>query len=285
MENFEDQPCNIEDLTFDFLENDDICFQAFETNQELFRSDRGFTNLALFFSDQSPYNIQVSRFIGTDRSSCSQRTVSSGPLVRQLEEVSSLLLRDAGYEKPDYPVIAVKETLINCLCHRDYSVSGSIQVSIFDDRLEFVNLGGIISDMDLPAIYLGIAHSRNPHLATILYCMNLMDNYGTGIDKIRKAYKGQKHNPEFQTARGVFKVTLPNCNIGQEEKKKKAFFQSEQDQILAFAREQGFVTRREVEELLEAGSTKSYTILQQLADKQLLSRQGSGRNSIYVPME
>ena len=41
----------------------------------------------------------------------------------------------------DYPIEAVKETLLNCIMHRNYLFSGSTLISIFDDRIEFVTLG------------------------------------------------------------------------------------------------------------------------------------------------
>ena len=39
---------------------------------------------------------------------------------------------------------------------------------------------------------------------------------GTGIGKIERAYKMCQYQPEFETAKGVFRVTLPNRNEKQE---------------------------------------------------------------------
>ncbi|WP_281034209.1 hypothetical protein [Methanoplanus limicola] len=35
-----------------------------------------------------------------------------------------------------YPLIALREAVINAICHRDYRVSGNVQVRIFDSRLQ-----------------------------------------------------------------------------------------------------------------------------------------------------
>ena len=44
----------------------------------------------------------------------------------------------------DYPEVAVREALLNCLVHRDYGYSSSILISMYEDRLEFTSIGGLL---------------------------------------------------------------------------------------------------------------------------------------------
>lgn len=44
----------------------------------------------------------------------------------------------------DYPPEAVREALLNAIVHRDYSFSAATLVSIFEDRIEFVTIGGLV---------------------------------------------------------------------------------------------------------------------------------------------
>ena len=55
--------------------------------------------------------------------------------------------------------------------------------------------------------------------------MRLIESYGTGIGKIQRAYKSEPLQPEFETAKGVFRVTLPNRN--ETEKSGREFTQAE----------------------------------------------------------
>ncbi len=71
--------------------------------------------------------------------------------------------------------------------------------------------------MKLKSIFLGVSQSRNPNLAAVFYRMRLIESYGTGIGKIERAYKVCPFQPEFETAKGVFRVTLPNRNEEQED--------------------------------------------------------------------
>ena len=61
----------------------------------------------------------------------------------------------ARQSRSQYPFASLREGLVNALVHRDYaSFSGSVAVSIYPDRIEFWNAGGLpkgISVRDLQA--------------------------------------------------------------------------------------------------------------------------------------
>ena len=125
------------------------------------------------------------------------------------------------------------------------------------------------SGLELESIFLGVSQSRNPNLAAVFYRMRLIESYGTGIGKIERAYKTCPSQPEFETAKGVFRVTLPNRN-------------EQKSLILQYARENGSVTRKEVEDLIGAGTTKAFRLLKELCEAGKLEQKGSGRLSTYV---
>lgn len=46
-------------------------------------------------------------------------------------------------DHPDYPPEAIREALLKgIVIHRDYDYSGSIIINIYEDRIEFVSIGG-----------------------------------------------------------------------------------------------------------------------------------------------
>jgi ATP-dependent DNA helicase RecG len=87
----------------------------------------------------------------------------------------------------DYPETALREALLNSLVHRDYSFSASTLISIYDDRIEFVSIGGLLSGISEKDIMLGLSVCRNPKLAAVFYRLRLIEAYGTGITKIMNA--------------------------------------------------------------------------------------------------
>ena len=43
-----------------------------------------------------------------------------------------------------YPDDAIREVLLNAIVHRDYGFSGSIIINVYDNRMEFISLGGLV---------------------------------------------------------------------------------------------------------------------------------------------
>ena len=60
----------------------------------------------------------------------------------------------------------MREALLNSLVHRDYSFHASTLISIYDDRIEFVSVGGLLPGLELEDLMMGVSACRNPHLAT-----------------------------------------------------------------------------------------------------------------------
>ncbi len=52
----------------------------------------------------------------------------------------------ARKDVPEYAPRAVREALINAICHRDYTIQGgSISLMMYDDRLEVISHGTLPS--------------------------------------------------------------------------------------------------------------------------------------------
>lgn len=119
----------------------------------------------------------------------------------------------------DYPPEAIREALLNAIVHRDYSFSGATLISIFEDRIEFVTIGGLVKGITLDDVKLGISVLRNQHLANIFYRLRLIEAYGTGILKINECYDDYDVKPLIETTGNAFKITLPNTNFHAEGQK------------------------------------------------------------------
>lgn len=74
-----------------------------------------------------------------------------GSLFKQIDEVLAYLHvfnrvrgtfeRVYRIDHPDYPDVTLREAYVNALIHRDYYLEGSVLISMFDDRLEFIVIG------------------------------------------------------------------------------------------------------------------------------------------------
>ena len=216
-----------QELTFHVLEAEmkkrDLAFGPSQMRTlKLIGEDGLYTNVAFLLSDQCEVSTKAALFQGKDKAVFRERKEFTGSILKQLEDIYSFIdffnktkATFSGLNRVDtrdYPEEAVREALLNCLFHRDYAVSGSNLVNMYDDRLEFVSVGGLVSGIELESIFLGISQTRNPQLANIFYRMKLMESYGTGIEKIERAYANAPVHPSYETAKGVFRVILPNMN-------------------------------------------------------------------------
>ena len=260
-----------------------------------------YTNLALLLSDQCEHTIKIAFFQGKDKEVFRDRKEIGGSLLKQLKEVFQVIelynKTKATFnglnriDKKDYPIEAIREALLNCIVHRDYSFSASTLINCYEDRIEFVSLGGLIQGISMEAIFMGVSQSRNMNLANVFYRMQLIESYGTGISKICRVYKLEKRQPGFDTATGVFRVVLPNCN--EEVKYTKIeeeriqyeitnkHIADSKERILAYAREKRRFKRKEIEYILGLKQTRSYILLKELCDEGVLRKVGNGKNSFY----
>lgn len=88
-------------------------------------------------------------------------------------------------ERLELPEGALREALLNAMGHRDYRKPGDLQVHIFQDRVEFVNPGGLVGGLTLET--LGTRSiPRNPLLFGMMHRMNLVEKVGSGLLRIRQ---------------------------------------------------------------------------------------------------
>lgn len=259
-------------------------------------SDGTYTNLGMLLSDQCVHTIKMAVFDGSRKSVFRDRKELTGSLLTQLEDAYSYIDQfnrtRAEFEgldridKRDYPGEALREALLNAITHRDYSFSGSTLISIFDDRIEFVTIGGLVRGLTFDDIMLGVSALRNQNLANVFYRLNLIEAYGTGILKINESYADCAVKPQFEVTDNAFKITLPNSNYAGERKDvipppKVKGKVDRQEILLRLAEERGYIVRKDVEGALKVSQATAILILRDMVEKGLLIKEGSGKLQKY----
>ena len=264
----------------------------------LIDQDGLYSNLALLLSDQNPFTIKAAVFQGNNQMVFKDRREFGGSLMKQLNEVYDYIdfhnQIHATIEKltridvRDYPVIAVREALLNLLVHRDYSFSASALISIYDDRMEFVSIGGLVPGIELEDVMAGISVCRNQSLANIFYRLHLIEAYGTGLTKIMEAYEDAPVKPVISTTKNSFKIMLPNVNAKHTAKAdpaQTAETDGGERQLMSYVREHGAITRSEAEKLLGVSPSTASRLIRKMVDSGQLLQHGKARNSRYTLAE
>lgn len=290
---YEDMRSLNQDLTFRAAEEEfSLRKVSFEINQKktlgIVNYDGIYTNLGLLISDQCVHTIKTAVFEGTTKAVFKDRREFNGSLLKQLNDVYEYISQYnrvraefSGLhrmDRKDYPEEALREALINSLVHRDYSYSASTLISIFDDRIEFVSVGGLIRGITLDDIMLGVSITRNEKLAGIFYRLALIEAYGTGIPKIFESYEDCPFKPEIEVSNNAFKITLPNKNKYAEE---DALSEQEKS-IIDMIDQKKEIKRKDVEDLLGISQTMSGRMLRRLVDKGIIRTVGKGKRTRYL---
>ena len=120
-------------------------------------------------------------------------------------------------EMPEYPTFAWQEGLVNAVAHRDYRSAGqSIEVWLYEDRLEIINPGDLPPEVDLERLKQRqpLHYSRNPRLTRVLAELALMREQGEGIPRIfEEMEQSWLRLPEFRTDAHRFTLILRNQPI------------------------------------------------------------------------
>lgn len=288
-----------QELTFNYADmifkNADISFGDIQKKTlGIIREDNLYTNLGLLLSDQCVHTLKIAIFEGKEKGIFKDRKEFKGSLLKQITEafeyIDLLNKTQATFEglirkdERDYPVEAIREALLNAVVHREYSFGASTLVNIYEDRIEFLSLGGIISGLSLEAVMLGVSQSRNEKLADVFYRLHLIEAYGTGIQKILLNYKNYNLKPVFKAETGAFQVILPNIHYQSETEenieKQPLGLDDEYKKIINFL-EQGTKSRKEIQEYIELSQSKIITMLRELLSLGLIVKIGNGKNTKY----
>ena len=255
-------------------------------------SDGIYSNVALLLSDQCASTIKAATFAGDDKGTFQDRREFGGSLFQQMEELYSYLdmhnqikaTFDGLYriDARDYPEEALREALLNSLVHRDYSFSASTLVSVYNNRIEFVSVGGLPTGIELDDIMLGLSVCRNPKLAAVFYRLRLIEAYGTGMPKIMKAYAGAEVKPKIEVSSNAFKITLPNRNTTSNKAEMPVGVpKGDEKLILDFIRSNGHIVRSDVDQLLDVSQATANRILKRMVAEGLIYQDGNGRKTKY----
>lgn len=112
--------------------------------------------------------------------------------------------------RSEFPIEAVREAIVNAVCHRDYTDDGSVQVMLFRDRLEVLNPGTL--PRGWTAANLLQTHDSKPHngiLATAMQWAGYVEKSGYGTeDIVRKCKAWGLRVPEYHPSSVDFRLVL-----------------------------------------------------------------------------
>ena len=269
---------------------------------------------------------QCGVFKGTTKAVFVDRREYTGPLWEQIDEAFQFVLRNihlganiVGIYRQDVyeiPPDIIRELIINAMVHRSYLDHGTIQVAVYDNRLEITSPGKLPMGQTMERMKEGYSKIRNEALAHTFAYMNLIEHWGSGIlriiDKVKAAglrepefiggevdlriniYRGQvetKDHNDFIKASKVPDTTgkVPNSAAGVPDTAKKVpdtmakLPDNEQEQqIFKYVLKNNSITTAKAAELLGVKQRRARAVLMNMVESAYLRKEGAARSTIYV---
>ncbi len=241
--------------------------------------------------------MRCARFKGTEPIHFIDMKVMEGNLIAQVPAAMEFIQRHISMaaeivatqveriDRWEYPLEALREAVINAVCHRDYCDSGNVQVRILDDRIEVWSPGLLPEGITIADLYR--THSsrpRNHRIAHAFFLINYIEQWGTGTLRMIELCKAEGlPEPEYDERSGAVVVTFKRAKATR--KYHEAPEQSQrQQQALEFARQQGRLTARDYAKLLGVSKRTANRDLMALVEKGLLQQGGKGK-ALYFELK
>ena len=158
-------------------------------------------------------------------------------------------------------------------------------------KVRIINPGNVYNST-LEAVLGGVQTFRNPALVNVLYKLGFIENYGTGLQRIREAYENEELKPEFKVIDRYFFLTLPNlnkdsysfeANDAQNEAHNSTIdstvrLSKTQVAILTLIKENKYITTTEISNKLNKELSTIKKSIKVLKDAGILARIGTNRS-------
>jgi ATP-dependent DNA helicase RecG len=281
----------------DFLKKHSL--QDFFLNKKLasLQPDLKLKNAGLLFFSKDPqfffpYTlIKLVRFDGKEAVKVLAYEEAKGTLPQMIEHslnfirrfiAKEFVIKDFKRKEILYiPEDAVRETIINALAHRDYFNKNEVQLSIFDDRVEITNPGGLPEGMTKELLG-ALSIQRNPKIYELLKDYGYMEGLGSGIIQVRELMK--KNNlpePEFLTNKEFFRIIL---RIRKFEEK-RSDLTKRQIIIINYLKEHKKIKSKECAAINKISIPTAVNELKNLEKLGLVEKKGTYRGAYYVIKE
>lgn len=289
---FEELPVDSTNLSFEYLFralNEKLLVKnqtkdVLKTLGLLNREDK-FNNAAALLSDKNDFpGIDVVRFGRNISEIIFRKTFSGISILEQLGQVENIF--DMYYrleeiqgmkrrEKYLIPKEAFRETVANALVHRTWDVNSHIRIAMYEDKIEIYSPGGLPVGLTKEEYISGyVSNLRNPLIANVFFRLDIIEKFGTGIMRIKKAYSDIKHQPIFEVKDNSILTILPTTN-------KRDNLTEEQKQIIDCLENGMVMASSQISKITGFGKDKTVNLLKKLQEKNYVEKTGAGRGTRY----
>ena len=172
------------------------------------------------------------------------------------------------------PETAFREAMANAIASRKWNINAHIRVAMFADRIEIFTPGGLPDGITRDDYMNRIVPLlRNPVLGSVFYRMHYLEQLGTGVRRIKKAYENNRRKPVFDISENAVQVILPVLGITD--------LTEDQETVYGLMKTGRKISSSSASQDTGFSKSKVTAILKQLAAKGYVQITGNGRGTKY----
>ncbi len=244
----------------------------------------GYTNAAAILADENDFpGIDCVRFGDTEDVIMDRETTAGISAIQQVDRAIEMFARYFCYERIEgaervreerIPLEAFREAVANALVHRTWDVRANVQVAMYGDHVVITSPGSLPSGLTTEQYLYGqISVLRNPIIAEVFLKLSYIEKFGTGIARIKKAYRDSINQPIFDVRGGVVSVTLPVVDAFEGS--------DEEGKVLAALANGQILSRGEIEKKTDLSRSRALAALESLLSRKMIVKRGAGRATKY----
>ena len=229
--------------------------------------------------------LELACFEGTSAKTFVDKASAGGPVWRHLDLALAfarkhLPLRAERHargrvERLAYPEVALREFVVNALCHRSYEASASpVRLAIFDDLIEITSSGTLPDGLELSDLGRGISMLRNPVLSRAFNEIGLIEGWGTGISVAQQELAQAGLPPARILLKGFF------TQVSSPWRWPDALDERER-QVSLHVASHGSINTTAATELLACSERTARAVLARLVKRDVLVRLGKTKSATY----
>jgi len=258
----------------------------------------------VLFCNKNSLRVQLAVFAGNDKSTFLDIQMYEGTIFDLIEKSGQYLKEKMNWrveipglqrkEIPEIPIRALRESIINSFCHRDYGAPESNYIAIFKNRIEISNPGKFPEGLEPQDFIKGKHESvlRNPLIAEVLYKSKEIEHWGSGLkkiydechaDNVKVTFEKRKTSFQVTFYRPVVSISVQDSGKGTDEVTVKVTEKVTENQelILAEMRKNAHVTAGDLSKAVGISERKIKDNIRKLKGKGFIKRIGPDKGGYW----
>lgn len=264
--------------------------ENFLKNLDLLTSEGKYNYNAFLLADENNVSIKVVKYLGTDKMDLVKNQeygyrciiTATQRVLDRLEAENTVYAKIEYKGRKEVEMIdkkALKEAVINAIVHNDYSYGNSPIIELYSDRIEITSAGGLPQELSKTDFFRGVTAPRNKELIRVFKDVDLIENIGSGILRILKAYDKNCFIFMDNFLRVSFKYRENPFEYDQKtnQENDQKELSNIQNKIISLINQNSKITQKEMAKILEVSREKIKYNIAILKDRNVIDREGSNK--------